>query len=167
MQSRLILHSGIHLFVTSMCMATTEDALAYTKIQDLEPNTLSSSTKYVELWGKCQFHVLTDNFYVISSVSSYRCGIFFAGRGENSRPRQKIYIIPKRFDTVCSEGLNEPRNFCYKLVSNQVLGPVQCFFKINQLKKINNFEKKNQNLPKLLLLRKAFVKPRSYLFFQV
>ena len=64
MQFKLILHSGIHLFVTSMCMAATEDALAYTKIQDLEPNTLSSSTKYVELWGKCQFHVLTDNSYV-------------------------------------------------------------------------------------------------------
>ena len=63
MQSRLILHSGIHLFVTYMCMAATEDALAITKIQDLEPNTLSS-TKYVEQWGKCQFHVLTDNSYV-------------------------------------------------------------------------------------------------------
>ena len=118
MQSKLILHSGIHLFVTSMCIGATKDALANTKIQDLEPNTLSS-TKYVELWGRgrCQFHVLADNSYVFSSVSSYRCGIFFAGRGENSRPRQKIYIIPKRFDTVCSEGLNKPRNFCYKLVS--------------------------------------------------
>ena len=63
MQSKLILHSGIHLFVTSMCMAATEDALAYTKIQDLEPNTLSS-TKYVELWGKCQFHDPVDNSYV-------------------------------------------------------------------------------------------------------
>ena len=50
------------------------------------------------------------------SVTSYRCGIFFAGRGENSRPRQKIYIIPKRFATVCSDGLKQPRNFCYKLV---------------------------------------------------
>ena len=116
MQSKLILHSGIHLFVTSMCMTATEDALAYTKIQDFEPNTLSSA-KYVELWGKCQFHVLADNSSVFFCVSSYRCGIFFAGRGENSRPRQKIYIIPKRFDTVCSEGFNEPRNFCYKMVS--------------------------------------------------
>ena len=64
MQSKLIFHSGLHLFVTFMCMAANEDALAHTKIQDLEPNTLSSSTKYVELWGKCQFHVLTDNSYV-------------------------------------------------------------------------------------------------------
>ena len=65
MQFKLILHSGIHLFVTYMCMAATEDALARTKIQDLEPNTLSS-TKYVEQWGKSFTSSLTTlTFFLV------------------------------------------------------------------------------------------------------
>ena len=56
-----ILHGGGEGFIICNLHIAS---LANTKFQDLKPNTLSSSTKYVELWGKCQFHVLTDNSYV-------------------------------------------------------------------------------------------------------
>lgn len=37
---------------------------------------------------------------LFSRSESYRCGVFFAGRRLNAKPREKIFILP-RFNATC------------------------------------------------------------------
>lgn len=48
--------------------------------------------------------------------ASFRCGIFFAGDTLNDKPREVVYILPKRFPTDCgSVKQEEVKAFCLNL----------------------------------------------------
>lgn len=58
--------------------------------------------------------LITDN--KLDENASFRCGIFFAGDKPNDKPREVIFILPKRFPTDCSTvKQDEVKEFCLSL----------------------------------------------------
>ena len=50
--------------------------------------------------------------------ASFRCGIFFAGDKLNDKPREVLFIIPKRFPMDCATVKQEDvKAFCLNLVT--------------------------------------------------
>jgi hypothetical protein len=66
--------------------------------------------------------------YIIDSSASFRCGIFFAGDKLNDKPREVLFIIPKRFPTDCSTVNQEDvKEFCLNLVRSGFGGSLKKF----------------------------------------
>ena len=60
--------------------------------------------------------LIVDNH--LDEERSYRCGVFYAGDNVGDKPRLKVFIIPKRFPTDCSDPKPEEyKDFCVALVS--------------------------------------------------
>ena len=50
--------------------------------------------------------------------NSFRCGVFFAGENLGDKPRETVFIVPKRFEADCSKPDAEKfKKFCFDLVS--------------------------------------------------
>ncbi|TRY72302.1 hypothetical protein TCAL_03423 [Tigriopus californicus] len=49
----------------------------------------------------------------LEETESFRCGVFFSGKNKGDKPRMKIFIIPKRFETSCpAKNPKEYEKYC-------------------------------------------------------